>query len=48
MAGRLGHGITATMNVYGHALRSAAQAAADKFEDWFSLDAKREKKKTRG
>ncbi|MGO4344536.1 tyrosine-type recombinase/integrase [Paenibacillus sp. MCAF9] len=30
---RLGHGnITTTMNVYGHALRSADQSAADKFE----------------
>lgn len=30
---RLGHGsITTTMNIYGHALRSADQAAADKFE----------------
>nr|WP_250635746.1 tyrosine-type recombinase/integrase [Paenibacillus naphthalenovorans] len=30
---RLGHGsITTTMNIYGHALRSADKAAADKFE----------------
>lgn len=30
---RLGHGnISTTMNIYGHALRSADQAAADKFE----------------
>ncbi|MGF7050668.1 integrase [Paenibacillus sp. DS2015] len=30
---RLGHGsITTTMNIYGHALRPADQAAADKFE----------------
>lgn len=30
---RLGHGnITTTMNIYGHALRSADQTAADKFE----------------
>lgn len=33
---RLGHGsITTTMNIYGHALRSADQAAADKFEILF-------------
>ncbi|GED14730.1 site-specific integrase [Aneurinibacillus migulanus] len=30
---RLGHGnISTTMNIYGHALRSADQSAADKFE----------------
>ncbi|WJH37365.1 hypothetical protein N6H14_14640 [Paenibacillus sp. CC-CFT747] len=30
---RLGHGnINTTMNIYGHALRSADQSAADKFE----------------
>nr|WP_280789124.1 tyrosine-type recombinase/integrase [Paenibacillus sp. PastF-3] len=30
---RLGHeSITTTMNIYGHALRSADQTAADKFE----------------
>lgn len=33
---RLGHGdISTTMNIYGHALRSADQAAADKFESLF-------------
>ncbi|XID90468.1 tyrosine-type recombinase/integrase [Paenibacillaceae bacterium WGS1546] len=49
IAERLGHGsITTTMNIYGHALRSADQAAADKFENLFSLDAKREEKKTLG
>lgn len=37
---RLGHGsITTTMNIYGHALRSADQAAADKFENLFTMDA---------
>lgn len=46
---RLGHGsITTTMNIYGHALRSADQAAADKFENLFSLDAKKVDKKTLG
>lgn len=34
---RLGHGsITTTMNIYGHALRSADQSAADKFESLFT------------
>lgn len=34
---RLGHGnINTTMNIYGHALRSADQAAADKFESLFT------------
>ncbi|MFC0334041.1 site-specific integrase [Paenibacillus sepulcri] len=34
---RLGHGsISTTMNIYGHALQSADQAAADKFESLFS------------
>ncbi|MEV2910185.1 tyrosine-type recombinase/integrase [Paenibacillus larvae] len=34
---RLGHGsISTTMNIYGHALRSADQAAADKFETLLS------------
>lgn len=34
---RLGHGsISTTMNVYGHALQSADQAAADKFETLFT------------
>ncbi|ELK43460.1 site-specific integrase [Brevibacillus agri] len=46
---RLGHGsITTTMNIYGHALRSADQAAADKFENLFTLDAKQADKKTLG
>ncbi|MGO4548107.1 tyrosine recombinase XerC [Paenibacillus sp. 2TAB23] len=37
---RLGHGsITTTMNIYGHALRTADQAAADKFESFFTADA---------
>nr|WP_281169611.1 site-specific integrase [Thermicanus aegyptius] len=49
IAERLGHGsITTTMNIYGHALRSADQAAADKFENLFSLDATRDEKKTLG
>jgi integrase len=31
---RLGHGnINTTMNIYGHALQSADQSAADKFEN---------------
>lgn len=42
---RLGHdSITTTMNIYGHALRSSDQAAADKFENLFILDAKQAKK----
>ncbi|NTZ20957.1 site-specific integrase [Paenibacillus sp. JMULE4] len=46
---RLGHGsITTTMNIYGHALRSADQAAADKFENLFTLDTKQADKKTLG
>lgn len=46
---RLGHGsITTTMNIYGHALRSADQAAADKFENLFTIDAKQADKKTLG
>lgn len=46
---RLGHGsITTTMNIYGHALLSADQAAADKFENLFSIDAKKADKKTLG
>lgn len=37
---RLGHGsITTTMNIYGHALRTADQAAADKFESFFISEA---------
>lgn len=37
---RLGHGsITTTMNIYGHALRTADQAAADKFESFFTANA---------
>jgi integrase len=37
---RLGHGsITTTMNIYGHALRTADQTAADKFESFFTSDA---------
>ncbi|AIQ62415.1 hypothetical protein PSTEL_04135 [Paenibacillus stellifer] len=36
---RLGHGsITTTMNIYGHALRRADQAAADKFESLFNIN----------
>lgn len=36
---RLGHGsIATTMNIYGHALRSADQAAADKFDSLFSIN----------
>ena len=35
---RLGHGdIATTMNIYGHALRSADKAAAEKFEDILPL-----------
>ncbi|MFC5530996.1 site-specific integrase [Cohnella yongneupensis] len=35
---RLGHGsITTTMNIYGHALRTADQAAADKFDSLFTI-----------
>ncbi|WP_127484282.1 site-specific integrase [Paenibacillus ehimensis] len=46
---RLGHGsITTTMNIYGHALRSADQAAAEKFENLFTLDTKQADKKTLG
>lgn len=46
---RLGHGsITTTMNIYGHALRSADQAAADKFENLFTIDVKQTDKKTLG
>ncbi|MGE7273554.1 tyrosine-type recombinase/integrase [Brevibacillus panacihumi] len=42
---RLGHSnITTTMNIYGHALRSADQAAADKFESLFTLQAKKTQK----
>lgn len=42
---RLGHSnITTTMNIYGHALRSADQAAADKFESLFSLNTKKAQK----
>lgn len=45
---RLGHGdITTTMNIYGHALRSADQAAADKFEVLF-LDKDKTKKQDAG
>jgi integrase len=37
---RLGHGsITTTMNIYGHALRTAEQAAADKFESLLTTKA---------
>jgi integrase len=37
---RLGHGsITTTMNIYGHALRTADQSAADKFESLFASKA---------
>lgn len=36
---RFGHGnINTTMNVYGHALRSADQSAADKFEKILTLN----------
>ncbi|WP_432776060.1 site-specific integrase [Brevibacillus gelatini] len=45
---RLGHGsITTTMNIYGHALRSADQSAAEKFENLLTFDAtKHTSKKT--
>ncbi|MFF2480107.1 tyrosine-type recombinase/integrase [Paenibacillus sp. NPDC058071] len=34
---RLGNGsITTTMNIHGHALRTADKAAADKFESFFT------------
>jgi integrase len=36
------------INIYGHALRSADQAAADKFENLFPLQAKKDEKKTQG
>ncbi|WP_058302862.1 site-specific integrase [Gorillibacterium timonense] len=43
---RLGHGnITTTMNIYGHALRSADQAAADKFESLFAPKKERNDKR---
>lgn len=38
---RLGYGnITTTMNIYGHALQSADQAAADKLDSLFSKKGK--------
>ncbi|PNQ78905.1 tyrosine recombinase XerC [Paenibacillus sp. F4] len=41
---RLGHGsISTTMNIYGHALQTADQAAADKFENLLSLKASTQK-----
>lgn len=41
---RLGHSsISTTMNIYGHALRSADQAAADKLETLFSNKPKEKK-----
>ncbi|QHT59339.1 site-specific integrase [Paenibacillus lycopersici] len=47
IADRLGHGsITTTMNIYGHALRSADQAAADKFENLFTTKSKQSDEKT--
>ncbi|MGN7169300.1 site-specific integrase [Paenibacillus cellulositrophicus] len=46
---RLGHGnITTTMNIYGHALRSADQAAADKFDSLFTSRKDKQNKKTLG
>ncbi|GIP60579.1 site-specific integrase [Paenibacillus woosongensis] len=46
---RLGHGnITTTMNIYGHALRSADQAAADKLDSLFSTRKEKHSKKTLG
>lgn len=40
IAARLGHAdIRTTMNIYGHALQSADQAAADKFETIFNMNA---------
>ncbi|MFD1174781.1 tyrosine-type recombinase/integrase [Paenibacillus puldeungensis] len=46
---RFGHGgITTTMNIYGHVHCSADQAAVDKFENLFILDAKDTDKKTLG
>lgn len=44
---RLGHGsISTTMNIYGHALRTADQAAADKFENILSFNTKTEHEKS--
>ncbi|KHL95360.1 integrase [Paenibacillus sp. IHB B 3415] len=44
---RLGHGnISTTMNIYGHALQSADQAAADKLDSLFSKKGKSAKIKT--
>ncbi|MDU5948654.1 MAG: site-specific integrase, partial [Paenibacillus macerans] len=46
---RLGHGnIMTTMNIYGHALRSADQAAADKLDSLFSTRKDKHSKKTLG
>ncbi|MEK3731922.1 MULTISPECIES: site-specific integrase [unclassified Paenibacillus] len=46
---RLGHGnITTTMNIHGHALRSADQAAADKLDSLFSTRKEKNSKKTLG
>ncbi|WP_223068820.1 tyrosine-type recombinase/integrase, partial [Paenibacillus caui] len=46
---RLGHGsINTTMNIYGHALRSADQAAADKLEQLFAPRKEKHDKKTLG
>ncbi|MNW41398.1 Transposase [compost metagenome] len=46
---RLGHGnITTTMNIYGHALQSADQAAADKLESLFAPRKEKNDKKTLG
>jgi integrase len=46
---RLGHGnITTTMNIYGHALQSADQAAADKLDSLFTTRQDKSNKKTLG
>lgn len=46
---RLGHGnITTTMNIYGHSLRSADQAAADKLDSLFNSRKEKQEKKTLG
>ncbi|WP_084064709.1 hypothetical protein [Paenibacillus stellifer] len=46
---RLGHGdITTTMNIHGHAPRSADQAAADILEQLFAPRKEKHDKKTLG
>ncbi|NMM52034.1 site-specific integrase [Paenibacillus aquistagni] len=46
---RLGHSnITTTMNIYGHALQTADQMAAEKLNNLFTISAKTDDKKTHG